>query len=66
MQVEVRVSHISPKTGEIWGTLWSVAGTDPKKSQPFGMTILWDNRKNNHLLSDFFSWKRIITVCHLD
>jgi hypothetical protein len=23
-RVGVRVSHISPKTGEIWGTLWSV------------------------------------------
>jgi hypothetical protein len=22
--VKVRVSHISPKTGEIWGTPWSV------------------------------------------
>jgi hypothetical protein len=25
---EVRVSHISPKTGEIWGTLWFVAGKE--------------------------------------
>ena len=38
-QVEVRVSHISPKTGEIWGTLWSVAGKDPKKLQPLLMNI---------------------------
>jgi hypothetical protein len=26
--VEVRVSHISPKEGEIWGTLWLVAGIE--------------------------------------
>jgi hypothetical protein len=27
----VRVSHISRKTREIWGTLWSFAGRDPKR-----------------------------------
>jgi hypothetical protein len=28
--VEVRVSHISRKTSEIWGTLWVFSGIDPR------------------------------------
>ncbi len=25
---DIRVSHISPKEGEIWGTLWSARGRE--------------------------------------
>ncbi len=38
---EIRVSHISRKTSEIWGTLWSVVRRNPKAgcATPFSRSL---------------------------